>query len=268
VQQHDGALAFPEIAADLLAVERFVGFEVEQVIVDLEGDAGEKSQVYERGRLLVKRCQRARRASADDADPERRDHGVPAGLLVGHADVVAIAEVESPLGDPPELDRLPFHRLARHALDLAEDQQRLAHADRSRVAEQQVEREDVRGVADVDRHRHAMGLEQRHLAAPELRAVLDVIVHEEGVVEELERGRRQQRLLRAPAHRATRREAGGGPQSLALAERIVREQIVQRPVAGAAPPGEHALELGLHVGARLGQHAAHERVVMEHGGSE
>jgi hypothetical protein len=66
-----------------------------------------------------------------------------------------------------------------------------------------------------------MGLEQRHLAAPELRAVLDVVVHEEGVVEELERGRRQQRLLRAPAHRA-----------------------------------------------RLGQHSAHERVVMGHGGSE
>jgi hypothetical protein len=101
-------------------------------------------------------------------------------------------------------------------------------------------------------------------AAPELRAVLDVVVHQEGVVEQLERRRRQQRLLRASADRATRREAGRGPQPLALAERIVGEQIVERPVAGPPPPGEHALELRLHVGARLGQHAAHQRVVVRH----
>jgi hypothetical protein len=44
------------------------------------------------------------------------------------------------------------------------------------VAEDQVERQDVRGVADVDRHRHAVAPEERHLAAPELRAVLDVVV--------------------------------------------------------------------------------------------
>jgi hypothetical protein len=98
---------------------------------------------------------RARHASA-----RRR-----ARLLVRHADVVAVAEVEAALGDPSQLDRLAFHGLARHALHFPEDQERLAHADGGGVSEEQIEREHLRGVADVHRHRHPVALEEGHLAA-------------------------------------------------------------------------------------------------------
>ena len=168
VQQHHRALALPEVSADLLAVERLVGLQVEQVVVDLEGDAGRNPSSISGCRSSPQRGQRAGRPPADHADPERRDHRVPARLLVRHPHVVAVAEVEALLGDPAELDGLALDRLAGHPLDLAEHQQRLAHADRLRVPEQEVEREHVGRVADVDRHGHAVRLEQRHLPAPEL----------------------------------------------------------------------------------------------------
>ena len=144
--------------------------------------------------------------------------------------------------DPAELDRLALRRLARHPLALAEDEERLAHAESARVREEQVHGDDVRRVADVDRDRRAVLLEEREAAAAELGAVLDVVVHEEGVVEELERRRREERLLGAAAGGAAGGEADRGPEPLPLAERVVGEQVVERPVAGAPAAVEEPLE--------------------------
>ena len=55
VQEHDRPLALPQVAARLLAVEGLVGLEVEQVVVDLEGDAGQEPELDQRSQLVVER---------------------------------------------------------------------------------------------------------------------------------------------------------------------------------------------------------------------
>src|SRR4029079_15352516 len=92
MQQHDSALAFPQVAARLLSIEVLVGFQVKQVVVDLKGDTGQKAQLDELRQLVFLGGQRAGRRAADDSNSKRSDHGVPAGLLVSHADVIAVAE--------------------------------------------------------------------------------------------------------------------------------------------------------------------------------
>src|SRR5262249_35795156 len=200
----------------------------------------------------------------DDADAQRSDHRVPARFLVRHANVVAIAEVEAAVGDPPELDRLALDGLAGHPLDLAEDLQRLTDADDLRVLEQDLHGQHVGSIADVHRDGHPVRLEQRHLAPAELGAVLDVVVDEEGVVEQLESSGGEQRLLGAAAHRPARREQDGRPQPLALAKRIVGEQVVERAVARPPPAREKPLELALRVLTCLSQRPTHEIDVVGH----
>jgi hypothetical protein len=52
-----------------------------------------------------------------------------------------------------------------------------------------------------------MLLEERDASTAELRAILDVVMNQEGVVEELERAGREQRLLGPSARCAASREA-------------------------------------------------------------
>ena len=165
--EHHRALALQQVAGGLLAVVLLLGLQVEHVVLDLEGDAGQEPERDERSQLVVGGRTHAGWAAADDPDPQRRDERVPAGLLVGHADVVVVGQVELALADPLELDRLPLDRLAGHALDLAEDEQGLAHAERLDVVQQQADRQDVHGVADVDGDRDAVLLVQGELAAPD-----------------------------------------------------------------------------------------------------
>ena len=112
---------------------------------------------------------------------------------------------------------------ARHALDLAQHEQSLAHADGARVAEEEFDREDVRRIADVDCYWRAVRAQHRYLAAAKLRSVLDVVMDEEGIVEELERGRRDERLLGTPPGCPARGEADRRAQPLAFSKWIVRQ---------------------------------------------
>ena len=70
VEEHDRALALPEVAARLLAVQRFVGLEIEQVVVDLEGDAGQEPEFDQRDELAP-RVARAGPGEAPQMTPIR-----------------------------------------------------------------------------------------------------------------------------------------------------------------------------------------------------
>ena len=96
-----------------------------------------------------------------------------------------------------------------------------------------------------------MLLEERDASTPELRAVLNVVMNQEGVVEELERAGREERLLSPSARCAASREADCRAQSLAFAERVVREQIVERAVTRLPLAFKQAFELGEDIAPRL-----------------
>ena len=68
---------------------------------------------------------------------------------------------------------------------------------------------------------------QRRAAAAHERVILDVVVHEERVVVQLERRRGREHRLDVAAERTTRRDGQRGPQRLAVAERIVEDEVVE-----------------------------------------
>ena len=98
---------------------------------------------------------------------------------------------------------------------------------RRAVVDQRAQAEQRQRVADVDRDRHAVQRVQRRPAAALLALVLDVVVDEEGVVQQLERDRRAHRVLDARAEGARRRDAQARPQHAAAAARVVGDEAVE-----------------------------------------
>src|SRR5205823_3557093 len=184
MDQHDGPLPLPDVAVDLLAVASPVAEQVEEVVLDLEGGAEEEAEAEEAVEVPVA-------ARADErADAARPDGRVPARLLEDHLEVVRLGELGRVVPPPAELDRLALDRLARHALGLLEDAHGEPGAEPQAVVQEGAEPEKRERVADVHRERDAMERVERRPTAPLVALVLDVVVDEEGVVEELERDRR------------------------------------------------------------------------------
>ena len=64
-------------------------------------------------------------------------------------------------------------------------------------------------------------------AAPEFAAVFDVVVHQEGVVEQFDRDCRSERACDLAAEGAAGADAQSGAQALAAAHRVRRHQIIE-----------------------------------------
>ena len=62
------------------------------------------------------------------------------------------------------------------------------------VAHKRTDRKHVHCIADVNSNRHAMFSVDRWQAAAKLAAVLDVVVDQKGIVKQLDRGRRTERI--------------------------------------------------------------------------
>ncbi|CAM5319926.1 hypothetical protein SGLAM104S_01970 [Streptomyces glaucescens] len=75
VDQHHRALAFEQVAEGLLAVEGFLPHEVEDVVLDLEGDADQAERLVEPAQYG-----RVGDPGAHGPDAARAHAGVPAGL--------------------------------------------------------------------------------------------------------------------------------------------------------------------------------------------
>ena len=78
--------------------------------------------------------------------------------------------------------------------------------------------------------------------APQLAAVLDVVVHEEGVVQHLERRSRGHRVRLFPAEGLRRGDAQRGPDALPGARQVRRDQIVE--VTARLVRGQRSVDLG------------------------
>ena len=129
MEQHDSALAFPQVAVRLLAVDLRDRLQIEQIVAYLEGNTGKMTDLHEWGKIGVHGKIRPRRSTAQDANAKWGNYRVPAGLLVRHSYIVTIGQVEFPFGDPRQLDGLALDGLTGHSLDLAEYQQSLVDTD-------------------------------------------------------------------------------------------------------------------------------------------
>ncbi len=142
-------LGFVEVARKLFAVTRsFVGrrYEIQHVVADLEGGAEQASGLLE---LRVGFGVRAQ-----GAQPQRGDGRVAGRLAPDHLQIVVLADVETPRGDPAEVQMLPFGGALDHPGELVDD--RLAAPMCPGEAVQVRPHDDVQRVADVecDRHPH------------------------------------------------------------------------------------------------------------------
>ena len=72
---------------------------------------------------------------------------------------------------------------------------------------------------------------------------------------QLERGGRHLRVVDAAAGRARGGQQNRRPQALAFPERVVGDEIVERPVPRLAVADDDALDLLEHHSARLGENA-------------
>jgi hypothetical protein len=90
---------------------------------------------------------------------------------------------------PAEIDRLPLERLVDHALPTPEQRVGERRRERPRGSDEGGVRPRGQRIAGVQRERRAVFLVQRGAAASPRRPVLDIVVHEERVVEQLERCR-------------------------------------------------------------------------------
>src|SRR6266542_1407602 len=147
MDQHERPLSLPDVAVALLSVSRPVAFEVQEIILDLESGAEEKSEAEEP--VDVRPTPRADQR----ADSARKDRRVPARLLEHHEQVIAVLEVEHVVAPPAELDRLALDALASHSLAFLEDAKCEPRPQRRAVVHECAEAEEHEGVADVDRDR-------------------------------------------------------------------------------------------------------------------
>jgi hypothetical protein len=250
VNQHQRALALAQVALELLAVTGVVAGQVQEVVLDLERRPEEEAEAHELVEVHAV-------AGADQrANPARVDGRVPAGLLQRHREVVGFADGEAVLAPPAQLERLSLHRFAHHALGLLHHAPREPKAERRHVAEQRPQPQNHERVPGVQRRRDAVQPMQRGQAAPLFTFVLDVVVHQEGAVQKLERYGRAHGFLDRSAERTGRSDAEARAQAATFSQRVVRGKLVH--FGTAAFLVEKARERLLGERPVLVEHVAHE----------
>ena len=122
--------------------------------------------------------------------------------------IVVLGQLKDVVARPTELERLALDRLQDKVLRLVEDPVCELSTQDPNVLGQRADADGIHRVADVDGDRDALLDIQRRAVAAVQAPVLDVVVDEEGVVQQLDRHGRRQCLL----DRATKGTAGGDAQ--------------------------------------------------------
>ena len=128
---------------------------------------------------------------------------------------------------PFELQRLALGRLPRHQLSFPQDLHCQALADARRAVHQGTQAEQHQHVAGVERRWYAVQHVQGRPSAPQLAAVLDIVVNQKRVVHHLYGSGREDRLFEARAEGARMGDAQAWPHHLPAAPRVVQQQVLQ-----------------------------------------
>ena len=117
MDRDERALALGDVAAEILLGRLLGAGQVQDVVLDLEREAGGHPEGAQSGDLLL------RTAAYDRAHGERHPAGVERGLVVRHHEVVVDAEVEAGVACPTDVERLTLDRARRHVDELAQHAQ-------------------------------------------------------------------------------------------------------------------------------------------------
>ena len=117
------------------------------------------------------------------------------------------------------------------------------------------------GITGVDGQRHPVLDMQRRSPTAESAAIFDVVVHQEGVVQQLDGDGRQHRFFALAAKGGARGQAEAGPYGLAASPGVVGDQVVEPGLGlvvgkvtgrGFGDHGPIASQVGLDVGVGEG----------------
>jgi hypothetical protein len=100
VDEHERALALPDVAEDLLAVPSPIANQVEDVVLDLERRTEQETEQVEA--VGVDRAGRPDQCS----DAAGVDARVPARLLENQPQIVVLGQLDDVVARPTELERL------------------------------------------------------------------------------------------------------------------------------------------------------------------
>ena len=201
-----------------------VAGEVEDVVGDLKRGAKQKSEPVETIELPVVSISDKR------TDPHRMNEAVPGGLLQHEPQIVFRLNREIIVPDPSQFDGLPLQTFDEHVIDFVEDAQRHRRAQNLHIPAEKTHGQGVHGVAGVDRNRHPGTAMHGGDTTSQFAAILDVVVHEKGVVQHFDAGRRQKRIVRTAAQRTRGGDAERRPQAFARSIEEILHQGVEMPL--------------------------------------
>ena len=127
------------------------------------------------------------------------------------------------------------------------------------VVLERLEAEEPHRIARVNGQRYAMQRVQCRHAPPRFARILDVVMHQQRIVQQLNRYGRSERIRRPCTRDARHGDAQAGAQHLAAAPRIVGEQLVKIRGLFVRQVGLHGVSVQFAV---FGQHVAYQRLVL------
>ena len=222
VDERQRALALVEVAVDLLAVLLLGAEEVEQVVLDLERRAEVEAEAHERPQVS---------RAADQRPGAQRVHGrVPARLVHDQVEVVLGLQRGHAVVAPAELGGLALERAQGHRVELRQHPVAEVLAEPPGMAAQHAVGQHGQSVARVQRQPQSVLGDQRRAPAAALGAVDDVVVDEEGVVQQLDRHGDGQRVAVVAAEGAARGHAQRGADALAGPARVRPRDAIEPAV--------------------------------------
>ena len=171
VHHNQRALALGDIAAEVLLLGLVGAHEVQQIVLDLEGEARVQPVAAQGLHDLVVG------AAHDGAHGQRHRAGVMGRLVDGHGEIVLGRDVVAAVAGPAQIERLTLHRAAGHGDELL-DNAHLHGVLEQRVVHHRTVYHGKRQVAHIDGQPQPLGEVQAGLAAAQLGLVGDVIVDE------------------------------------------------------------------------------------------
>ena len=187
------ALALGDIAAEVLCRGFLAAHEVEEVVLELEGEAGRHAVCAQDLDLFLGA------AAHDGADRQGHGSGVEGGLVLGHAEVVLHRDVEAGIARPADVHGLALDGARGHVDQLLENPDLDAVLELVVIKDAACD-EREREVARVNGEALPHGDVHAGLAATQLRLVCDVVMDEGGGVEVLDRCRRAHDAPLVPAN--------------------------------------------------------------------
>ncbi len=227
MDQREGPLALVEVTEYLLAVKPFVTHQVQQIVADLERGTEVKTEPHQRAEFGG-----AARAH-DCSDAQRMDGGVPARLVHDQIQIVVGPEFLDVVELPAHFGCLALEGAHRHRVEFSPHQLGQVAIEPTGRPPQHLSCHHRQCITCVEGCSDSVRCSQSWPATAHFTAVGDVVMHQERVVQHLDRHSKTQQLVRVRSECAAGRQTQRGAQRLTRPRRIRAHRCIE-PLAGFA----------------------------------